>query len=389
VALTLVFATSQFDIALARIFYRSEGTDHWPFAVRLPWSVLYRAAPWITASLILAGLAVLIAGFLRREERWRRYGVFVLLAVVIGPGLIINATFKDHWDRPRPRDIVEFGGNAHYVMAPLRGEGGASFPCGHCSVGFLYGLGWWIWRDRRRQWARLSMAAGLLAGTALGLGRMAAGGHFVSDILWSAIIAFAVAHALDYYVLRTPALERESAAPITRPRAAVRHLPMTLLATALGIAVLTALFVTPHGMALHEEIPLTSLSHAPQVFEVTARTADVEILIADMPANTVSISGELHGFGLPTGRLSAESEFVPEPVPTLEYRIVQNGWFTDLSCFLSVRLPTAPFTQIRVRLERGNIRVTDMTQARVVDSGRLHLDLRTARGSVQAKAPGP
>ncbi len=65
-------------------------------------------------------------------------GAFLILSVVIGPGLIINAVFKDHWDRPRPRDVVEFGGMLQCTPAPLRGESGESFPCGHCSVGFLY-----------------------------------------------------------------------------------------------------------------------------------------------------------------------------------------------------------------------------------------------------------
>jgi membrane-associated PAP2 superfamily phosphatase len=80
----------------------------------------------------------------------------LILSVVIGPGLIINAVFKDHWDRPRPRDVVEFGGMLQCTPAPLRGESGESFLCGHCSVGFLFASGWWLWKRRRPGWAQRS-----------------------------------------------------------------------------------------------------------------------------------------------------------------------------------------------------------------------------------------
>jgi lipid A 4'-phosphatase len=136
-AVTVLFALTPLDVAAARVFYRPGALDHWPLAKELPWSVLYRLAPWITAALVLSGLGMLAFG------GWRRQGIFLLLSVVIGPGLLVNTVFKDHWGRPRPRDVVEFGGPLHYRPAPLPGgEGGASFPCGHCSVGFLFAAGW-------------------------------------------------------------------------------------------------------------------------------------------------------------------------------------------------------------------------------------------------------
>jgi len=143
-AITLLFANGALDLATARLFY-TPGEDHWPFGGEMPWSLLYKMAPWITASLVLGAMGALLVGFVRKRDEWRRDATFVLLALVLGPGLLVNGVLKDHWNRPRPRDLVEFGGPWHYAAAPLRGEGGKSFPCGHCSVGFLYGVGWWIW----------------------------------------------------------------------------------------------------------------------------------------------------------------------------------------------------------------------------------------------------
>ncbi len=387
-AVTSLFAATRLDFAAAGIFFRSDPLDHWPLARQLPWSVLYRSAPWITAALVLAGLASLAAGFARGRDAWRRYGVFVLLSVVVGPGILVNGVFKDHWNRPRPRDVVEFGGASHYAPAPLRGEGGASFPCGHCSVGFLCGIGWWIWRRRRPRIAAASLAAGFVAGIALGLGRMAAGGHFLSDVVWSALLAFGVAHALYHYVLRIPAREAPESGAADAPRTGGRLQRAVIVLAALGgVAVLAALFVTPHGAQLAAEIPLSRFPRALLVFEVTAQTAGVEIVLVDAPATEVSISGELHGFGLPTSRLETSVRFDAEPVPTLRYRIEQRGWFTDLDGSALIRLPVGKLERIVVRIARGNITVTDATRAGILKSGRLHLDLQTGSGRVQAPRP--
>jgi membrane-associated PAP2 superfamily phosphatase len=390
VIVTLVFAFSPLDIEAARQFYRPETLDHWKLAKDLPWSVLYRAAPGITASLVVTGLIALAAGVVRNRNFLRRQAVFLLLSVVIGPGLFINFVFKDHWDRPRPREIVEFGGPLQYVPAPLPGhESGASFPCGHCSVGFLYGAGWWIWR-RRPAWARLSMAVGLVTGVALGLGRMAAGGHFLSDVIWSAILAFGVCHIIYYYVLH---LHRDEFAgfPASHPRRAhPRWHQMTAIAAALGgVGVLIALFVTPHGTLFKETVPLSSLPGAPQVMVFEAKAADVEIVLLDPTAAQISIEGELHGFGLPMSKLQGSLAFELEPQPTLRYRIEQTGWFTDLDGSAIVLLPAVALQRIVVRLGHGDIRVRDETGMGVVRRRIVQLDLMTADGHVQTPMSEP
>ncbi len=385
VGITILFAVTPLDVDAARIFYRPDAIDHWPLAQRLPWSLLYRAAPWITASLVLAGLLGLLVGERRRRPWWRLRAVFVLLAVLVGPGLLVNGLFKDHWDRPRPRDVVQFGGPLHYVTAPLRGEGGASFPCGHCSVGFLYGLGWWIWRRRRPRIAAVSLAVGIATGVALGLGRMAAGAHFLSDVVWSALLALGIAHALYYYVLRIPDREAQTLAVPTARGGTRRALQagIAVLAAAGGVGVLLALFAVPHGTVLTDRIGLDTLPRRPRIFEIVARRLDVRIVLVNESAPTVSVAGELHGFGLPTGRLTAVTQFQAAPVPTLIFRIVQRGWFTDLNGAATFEIPAASVQRVVVRLQRGNISVTDATRAGVVRAGQVMLDLRTGTGVVR------
>ena len=375
-----LFASGSFDIAVARLFYSPVPADHWPLARELPWSLLYRAAPWVTATLVIAGLAALAAGFSRSRAGWRRAAVLVLLGVAIGPGLLANVVFKDHWQHPRPRDLIEFGGPLRYVPAPLIGSaGGASFPCGHCSVGFMCAAGWWNWKRRRPAWARASLAGGLALGLLLGVGRMAAGAHFFSDIVWSALLAFGVLHVLWYHVLAAPA------ADATGPAAGGRWRRVRTLAAALaGVAVLLALFATPHGTVLTERVPLHAGS--PRTLEVVADSANVTLVVLDGAPAELAVDGELHGFGLPGSRLAAGVEVLSQPQPALRYRIESRGWLTDVDGLATVRVPAAAFDRVIVSVQQGNIRVADLTRSRVVASGRLRVELRTARGHIHPSA---
>jgi lipid A 4'-phosphatase len=384
ILVTILFALTRLDIAAARIFHYPGAADAWPLAKQLPWSALYQAAPWITAALVATGLIALLAGTVRGRADWTRHAAFLLLCVVIGPGLLVNAVFKDHWERPRPRDIVELGGPLHYRSAPLPGgDGGASFPCGHCSVGFLIGAGWWVWRRRRPALARVALGTGIVTGFALGLGRMAAGGHFLSDVVWSAILALGVAHLLYHHVLRIPHLAaRESAAGEAAGARSRGSRWLSIVAVLGGSAVLAALFAAPHGAQLATTVQLASLPSAPRTFAVEARTANVRIVLVDSADGQLSIDGELHGFGLPTSRLDARLEFEPQPSPTLRYRIHQYGWLTDLDGSAAIRLPARGLDCIVVRVMRGNVTVTDKTGGAVVANRLLRLDLQTMHGRV-------
>lgn len=378
---TVAFATGALDIAAARWFYRPGALDHWPLAHEFPWLILYRAAPWITASILVAGLAAFALSLTSARRHWRGAATLVLLSVAIGPGLIGNAMLKDHWRHPRPRDLVEFGGSMHYVPSPLMGkEGGASFPCGHCTVGFLYGIGWWIFRRRRPRRAAVSLATGLAAGALLGIGRMAAGAHFLSDVIWSALLACAVTHLLYYHVLRLDAPAALAPAAPTRlpprwPRA------LGIAAPLAGVVVLLALFALPHGSDLTASVPLPVDS--PRILEVDADRASITLVLVDAAASRLAIEGELHGFGIPSAHLGARLETVPGRAPVLRYSIEARGWLTDVDGYASLTVPAAAFERIRVRVGRGNIRVADTTRAGVVRAGSVRLDLSTGRGTVQ------
>jgi len=380
----LLFTSANLDIATIRPFYHPELSDPWPVGNEPLWSLFYDSAPWITVSLAIAGAVLLVAGILREKaRRLRLYGLFVLLCVIIGPGLIINVFLKDHWGRPRPRQIVEFGGKLEYQqpLVPSRSYG-KSFPCGHCSVGYLYAIGWWLWRRRSVRWAVASLAIGLTFGTLLGIGRMADGAHYLSDAVWSALIAYAVAHVLYYYVLRIPALEdsRVSIYPLIDRSPSVRTAAIIAVILLSAGVVIGGLLAKPHQADLSSRVRIADFPAVPEKIELLIDALDVELRLVPGPAGEIDCRGDIHGFGLPTSEIHAGWSFIRLPVPTLQYRVAEEGWFTDIDGIVRMRIPVKDLRSIAVNIKRGDITVIDETGG--MAEKRMTLDLHTSNGHI-------
>ncbi len=382
----VLFAATDLDLVTIRPFYHPELEGPWPVSNDPLWLLFYRSAPWITGSLAVAGVALLITGVMReKSRRLRLYGTFILLCVIIGPGLIINLVLKDHWGRARPRQLVEFGGSAEYSqpLVPFRASG-KSFPCGHCSVGYLYGLGWWVWRRSHPRRASASLAAGLAMGTLQGIGRMTDGGHYLSDAVWAALIALAIAHVLYYYVLRVPA--REDARSVLYPL--LRQSPRLKAAVIVSSVLIGAgiigggLLANPHYTDLAAHVRLADFPSEPKVLEVTADTLDVELSLVAGPPGEIECSGAVHGFGLPNSEFSVTWKFEEKPLPTLHYRVVPDGLFTDIDGIAHIRVPLRDLARVIVRVKHGDITVVDAERG--TEAGkRPMLDLHTSDGRVR------
>jgi lipid A 4'-phosphatase len=193
-AAALVFSLwPSVDLTVAGWFHDADLGFRWASSV--PALAIYRGVPWVQHAIVVAGVLALVGC-------WRRPG-FVSLALhrrvlmlflcgMLGAGLVIDAGLKDHWGRPRPRDVVEFGGMQPFVppLVPTSAcARNCSFPSGHAATGFLC-IAWGALGapHGRRRWAWAGAAAGTLAGTA----RMAQGAHFLSDIVFSGLVMWAV-----------------------------------------------------------------------------------------------------------------------------------------------------------------------------------------------------
>lgn len=182
---TALIAYTGADLTVSSYFYQSGG---WPVGELFPWKLLYRMVRYPAFALAIFGLCAAIYGsFKPKWRQWRRQGIFLVLLLALGPGLLVNVIFKDHWGRPRPRDVIELGGTRqfHQPWQPDINGNGRSFPCGHGSAAFYLMMPFFLYRRTKPAVARRWLAGGLLYGLLMGYARIAQGGHFLSDVLWA------------------------------------------------------------------------------------------------------------------------------------------------------------------------------------------------------------
>ncbi|MEJ0062973.1 MAG: phosphatase PAP2 family protein [Alphaproteobacteria bacterium] len=174
------------DLLVSRWFYTPGNAPDERFPLRF-WGVtdmIHTLAVnmWMPMAAILAG-GLLWA--VRRKKSPRAW-LFLLLVLLIGPGLVANAVLKDHWGRARPAQVQEFGGGAiftPYWQIADQCRDNCSFIAGDGAFGFvLPALG--LVLARRRTW----FWSGITAGIIMGGNRIVMGSHFMSDVVLAALL---------------------------------------------------------------------------------------------------------------------------------------------------------------------------------------------------------
>ena len=194
---SLVFiAYPQLDLWVSDLFY----ADHGNFPANDLWPIkgIYHGTPWAGRLLFVCSIALLLLAVMMPSKvsrrNWRRACALVAV-VVLGIGLLVHTVLKDGMGRPRPRDVQVFAGPAAFVPVFVPSQfcqTNCSFVSGHAAVGFaLMSFGMFGTRRKRQFW----LFTGMLAGGLIGLARIAQGGHFLSDIVFS-LIAIWSSHLL-------------------------------------------------------------------------------------------------------------------------------------------------------------------------------------------------
>lgn len=135
--------------------------------------------------------------------------IYIALCALIGPGLVANMGFKEFWGRARPAQIEEFGGTKTFTPATQptdQCERNCSFISGEASNYFMIGFAFAHLASgvMRR---RLFLAA-IAAGSFSGLIRIGAGGHFLSDVVFSGVFMALVCAGLARLMLEAEASRR-------------------------------------------------------------------------------------------------------------------------------------------------------------------------------------
>jgi membrane-associated PAP2 superfamily phosphatase len=209
--LLLIFATvllrmTPLDLTISSWFYDAE-SGAWPWFFSAPCTAFYRLGIYPPFVLVVIGGVLLTCGWmLDGTDSLSRAGLFLVLMMVIGPGLIVNVGFKGHWGRARPHQIQEFGGPYEYSPVGSPGplaHGNSSFPSGHAAIAFYLMAPGFLVSPRRPKLARGLFLFGIVYGLCMSATRVVQGGHFVSDVLWAGAILYFLGVVLARLILRT------------------------------------------------------------------------------------------------------------------------------------------------------------------------------------------
>nr|MDO8112131.1 phosphatase PAP2 family protein [Candidatus Sigynarchaeota archaeon] len=155
--------------------------------------------------------------------------------------LIVNVLLKGDfigdfyvgWSRPRPRDIMQFGGSDRFyrVWEPAFLDGlqytNSSFPSGHVTVGAIFIVIFFVFNNvdfiaelmggKTKGKVILinalkygGLIASIFLGIMLAIARISAGGHFASDCMYAVVFSWLPAAVFYYWIFNIPKLERRA-----------------------------------------------------------------------------------------------------------------------------------------------------------------------------------
>lgn len=188
------------DVAIAGLFF-DPATRHF----------VGEGNPYLTALrdngtvAVVTCIGVAILGMMRLLP-WRlpsippRNAIALTVALIVGPGLLVNVLFKNHYGRPRPIEVTQFGGDLKFVdwWNPNGAcEGNCSFMSGEGTTAvWMFGPAMLV----PPPWRGLAIAAAALFAAGINALRMSTGSHFFSDLLIGAIVTILIIFLMNRWI---------------------------------------------------------------------------------------------------------------------------------------------------------------------------------------------
>lgn len=191
----------QIDLVTSQFFYREPqagaASGFWLSDSR-PLKFFFWLVDAVSRVVLVATIGLTIYYAIKKHPRLLASAI-VTFSLVLGPAVVVNAIYKDHWDRARPRQIVEFGGTKQFTPAWVVSNQcprNCSFTSGHAAAGFSFLVGHFV--SRGRFWLWLAAVFGGLTG----LTRIMVGAHFLSDVVFSFFTVYLVAALVTFVFAR-------------------------------------------------------------------------------------------------------------------------------------------------------------------------------------------
>lgn len=199
----------QLDLAISQPFYSFIDPNKNTFSLRLRPDVMLVHLVTLRAGFLMvipAVVAVAIKLLLPRRKMLisGRAALFLISTMVLGPGLLVNVVLKDHWGRPRPIDVTQFGGEQHFV-AWWDPRGDCPDNCAFVS-GDVSTAAWTVAPAALAppQWRALAYGAAFAFTAAMAGMRMIAGGHFLTDSVFAGVFTFLIIWLVHGLIFRWP-----------------------------------------------------------------------------------------------------------------------------------------------------------------------------------------
>jgi lipid A 4'-phosphatase len=235
----LVFALAPgIDLAVAAFFHGAAVQETMPRLFRAI-AVLRILEPVVTMLAIAPAVMVLVIKLFwprRTTIMPARAALFLVVSLVLGPGLLVNTVLKDHWARPRPGMVTDFGGGMTFrPWWDPRGTctDNCSFVSGETSSA--------VWLAAPAllvplPWRYAAFAGVAVYAAAIAAMRLLLGGHFLSDVLFAAIFTGLVIWTVHGVFLRWRVLPPDATidAACERVGAALRRAGATVARTAVA-----------------------------------------------------------------------------------------------------------------------------------------------------------
>jgi lipid A 4'-phosphatase len=195
------------DLLLAGTFYDPPTREF--TASGIAHDALLRQQGWIAAGTCLVLWALAFAKFqrFRLPSSGPRHAIALTLSLIIGPGVLVNGILKQHSGRPRPAMVTQFGGDKRFVdwwnptgTCPHN----CSFMSGESSTaGWMFGPAMLV----PAPWRGAAIGAAAVYTATISILRMAAGGHFFTDVLFGVLTTILVILAINRLIIGRSGLD--------------------------------------------------------------------------------------------------------------------------------------------------------------------------------------
>lgn len=332
-----------FDFEAQKAIFTA-GQESWDFGKRSLWDFLYHYGTYPAGIVCLAAFIGLVCSlFVEKVRKWRHCFLFIVLVGAIGPGVVTNLILKEHWGRPRPREVQGLGGYSNFekVLHIDKSSNGKSFPCGHATMGYFFVGGFFLLRRYRRDWAWFFLVLGLVLGFFMGIARMCQGGHYFSDVMWSGAIIYFVSMLLYYDLGLHKGICRE---PKKLPGWLKILIPVAGAALVVGI-----LLATPYQDTKKYELLDPATKTGPMHLSLVLKAGNVQVV----GGKEFKITSEAWGHGVPTSKIATtfKAYQTSEGIDQVLYHERMSGRFTEVNQDLKIVVPWARVKTLTLDLE--------------------------------------